>query len=224
MPLMIGYGSPTQTYDFFAYNTGGKVWNGFAFVTKVDVDFITYRIAPTTQVGNRFTANAPNGTASYELRKRASSLALSRTVWEDRLDVVTPEPTPTPTVIGGALDAVFGPLANTLIGVFGGSATLTQYRKEYDKRTDQNVNKTSLTWPVKIYPPVAFTVRQWNGSPVEEGDLKTGISREALEQLNAPVPAIDMGLTINGKIYRIKSVLPVSSGNLIALYEMQVGR
>lgn len=124
----------------------------------------------------------------------------------------------------GLLDGPMGGVADTLIGLFGGTATLKQFRKEHDKRTDQNVNKPTLSWPVQIYPPVSFRVSQWNGNLIEAGDLKTGISREALELLDAPMPEVGMVLVIDSKEYRIKSVLPVKSGNLVAMYELQVGK
>jgi hypothetical protein len=220
---MIGYGSSTQQYDFFAYNTAGKVWNGSAFVTSVDADYVSYRIAPTSQTGNRFSAPAPSGTASYELRKRAESLTLSRTVWEGNLDVTSPTPTPTVSGTGAILDGPMGGVADTLIGLFGGTATLKQVRKEFDKRTDQEVTKTPLTWPVKIYPPVAMKVDQWAGNQITEGDFKTGISRVALEKVNAPVPTVGMFLVYRGKEWRIKAVLPIPSGDEIAMYEMLAG-
>ncbi len=79
---MRGNGQSGTAHDFFCFNAAGAVWNGAAFVAWSDGDYVSYRIA-ATQVGTsgRFTATAPAGTASYELRVRDATLADSYVVW-----------------------------------------------------------------------------------------------------------------------------------------------
>lgn len=81
---MIGYGISGNTHDFFCFNSSGQVWNGSAFVTWADGDYVSYRVT-ATEVGTtgRFTGTAPSGTETYELRERGASLALSYVTWTD---------------------------------------------------------------------------------------------------------------------------------------------
>jgi hypothetical protein len=85
---MLGYGESGTDHDFFVYDANGDVWNGSAFVTWVDGDYQTYRVA-ATEVGStgRFEDADVSGAANYELRERAATLADSVVVWTE--DVVT---------------------------------------------------------------------------------------------------------------------------------------
>lgn len=82
--MLIGHGASGEAYDFFAFDSSGKVWNGSAFVVWNDADYTTYRIA-ATEVGTsgRFTATEPASTHSWELRIRGATLAGSPTIDSD---------------------------------------------------------------------------------------------------------------------------------------------
>lgn len=74
--MMIEYGISGNDYDFNCFNSAGEVWNGSAFVAWSDVDFLTYRVAATEAgASSRFSATAPAGTISWEMRFRGATLA-----------------------------------------------------------------------------------------------------------------------------------------------------
>lgn len=80
--LAEGYGVTGTTYDFFAFNAAGEVYNGVSFVAWADVDFADYRI-PAVEVGTsrRYTATLPDETVAYVMRFRGATLADSYEVW-----------------------------------------------------------------------------------------------------------------------------------------------
>ena len=87
---MLGRGPTATIHDFFAYNPANEVWNGSAFVTWVDANYASYRIA-ATQVGSSglFTATAPTGAETYELRTRAATLLDSAVVDNGYVELAT---------------------------------------------------------------------------------------------------------------------------------------
>ena len=69
--------STGQTLDYFAWKDG-DVWNGSAYVTPVEANIATYRIAATEEVGSGvYYADLPSDAMLYELRTRAATFALS---------------------------------------------------------------------------------------------------------------------------------------------------
>lgn len=83
---MIGFAPTGDDYDFFAYDEDGDVWNinDLAYETPYNVDFTEHRIpAVETAAGSgRFTADAPAGMATYELRVREVTLGDSHVFYE----------------------------------------------------------------------------------------------------------------------------------------------
>ena len=88
---MKGRGATGLSFDFFAFNSANQVYNPGTgtFVPWADGNYANYRI-PAIETGTSgfFTAIAPIGTETYELRVRGATLALSPVVDSGSMAVI----------------------------------------------------------------------------------------------------------------------------------------
>jgi hypothetical protein len=116
------------------------------------------------------------------------------------------------------LDGVFGTLAQTLIGQFGRTATLTRAPAGESGYTGQAPAGSATVYPCSIVFE-EYADSQVDGTVIKRGDRKAIVSRLALG--TAPLPDRDT-LTEGGRAWRIVRVLGYSSGEQEAAYSLQV--
>lgn len=123
--------------------------------------------------------------------------------------------------MAGALDGMMRSVAKSLIGTFGTTATITTHTGgNYDPITDGTVPGSDVQVVVPCSPPEEYKNYVIDGTRIQTGDMKILIP--ALVYATSPVTA--QTITIRGQIYKIISVIPVSSGNQEAVWEVQLRR
>ena len=123
--------------------------------------------------------------------------------------------------MAGALDSVMRSVAKSLIGTFGTTATInTPTGGSYDRYTDGTVPGINVQTIVPCSPPAEYKNSVIDGTRIQAGDMKILIP--ALVYTTAPTTA--QTVTVRGAIYKIVSVYPISSGNLEAVWEVQLRR
>lgn len=117
----------------------------------------------------------------------------------------------------GKLDSVMVPLANQLIGDFGKTVSYKQRASSYDPST----GKTSFTeteTSAIIAPPEPYKQNRIDGTVIQQGDVMTSIAGSSISF----VPEISDRVLMNGVDWQVVGVNPVFSGELVALYELQL--
>jgi hypothetical protein len=116
-----------------------------------------------------------------------------------------------------SLDQVFVPLATDLLSRFGSAATYRKVTRTFDPVTRTNVTSNKNT-AIKIKPPEPYSVNRINDTTIQEGDLTTMISGEALSF----VPSSKDFIVFLGTVWQIVRVMPIVSGDSTAAYELQL--
>ena len=119
----------------------------------------------------------------------------------------------------GALDAEIRPLASNLAREFGKTVTFVQVSSSFDPSTGSNTETTTET-SLAAAPPQSFRVENMDNSLIEKGDLVIG-----LPALDISIePTTQDRIKIDGDTWSIIQVAPLFSGELAALYNLQVRR
>jgi hypothetical protein len=115
------------------------------------------------------------------------------------------------------LDARARATANTLLDKFGKSITLTSIVEgSYDPATgDMSANTTTNTTHTAI-------IKDYNGIDFMGGVIQSGDRKVMIAALDTTTPQPADKVTINSEVYQVIAVRYVWSGELPALYELQV--
>ena len=115
------------------------------------------------------------------------------------------------------LDAKARNTADTLLDKFGKSITLTSIVEgSYDPATgDMSANTTTNTTHTAI-------VKDFNGVDFVSGVIQSGDRKVTIAALNATTPQPADKVTVDSEVYNVISVKSIWSGELAALYELQV--
>jgi hypothetical protein len=107
--------------------------------------------------------------------------------------------------------------ADTLLNKFGKLITLTSIAEgSYDPATgDMSANTTTNTTHTAI-------IKDFNGVDFISGVIQSGDRKVTIAALNATTPQPSDKITIDSEVYQVVSVRHIWSGELPALYEMQV--
>ena len=117
----------------------------------------------------------------------------------------------------GKLDGVMVPLAKKLIGDFGKTVTYKQLSSSYDASTGKTTSAETASSAV-IAPPAPYRQNRIDGSTIQNGDVTSSVAASAI----AFVPAIGDRVDLNAVDWQVVGVNPVFSGELVALYELQL--
>lgn len=125
----------------------------------------------------------------------------------------------------GFLDEVFRDVSESLVNLFVDTpVTLTRTVATYNSDTNtESVSEDSVS--VKASPPFPFNVRDIDNKAVLAQDLMILIPAKTLEDQNFdPVPDSDTTVIIKvgGRDYSVVKVKKFTSGDQVALYEMQI--
>lgn len=128
------------------------------------------------------------------------------------------------TIGQGKLDPTFAGkagVANRLITAFGGTANISYLSAEvYNKKTATSSGGVTVTYELPASPPFPYKKHEINGTSVLEGDLKTYIaSYQTPEE-----PPVNSAYTYLSEKFTIVGVSSLTSGNLVASYELQIRR
>ena len=120
----------------------------------------------------------------------------------------------------GALDSTFRPLAVDLARQFGKTVTLVRVTgSTFDPSTGQTTETTDETTFAAV-PPQAFSFDRIDGSLVQSSDTLLG-----LPALSVPAaPTLEDKVKLDGHTWSIVQVQPTYSGELVALYQVQLRR
>ncbi len=116
-----------------------------------------------------------------------------------------------------SLDQVFVPLATQLLNQFGSAATYRKITRVFDTVTRTNKETNSDT-AIKMKPPEPYNVSRINDTTIQEGDLTTMISGEALTFR----PSSNDFIVYLGTVWQIVRVMPIVSGDSTAAYSLQL--
>ena len=107
-------------------------------------------------------------------------------------------------------------VASTLLDIFGTTMTLEYGDTDgsFDAKTRTMTPGTSVSDSVKASPPEPFTIREREGTVIEEGDLKTIAKAYGL----AGEPPVGAKATLYSVVYRVVWVGPIYSGDEVAAY------
>ena len=107
--------------------------------------------------------------------------------------------------------------ANKLLDKFGKSITLTSItERSYDPATgDMGAGTTTSTTHTAI-------IKDFNGIDFISGVVQAGDRKVMIAALGAPTPQPADKITIDSDVYQVVAVRHVWSGELPAIYEMQV--
>ena len=118
-----------------------------------------------------------------------------------------------------ALDDKLVPKALTMITNFGKNATFKVIAgADYDPLTGEVSQDGTSNIVRKIIPPMTYERKFIDGEIVQDGDLMTGIAASGLTF----TPTDGMTVSFDNTSWKIVNVQPVYSGELIALYELQL--
>lgn len=124
-------------------------------------------------------------------------------------------------------DDIFPDLASDLMELFSGDtlSIITEENGDFDFREDETLSNPT-TYSVRASPPIEYTAYELNSeNNIARGDARIFIAAQDLEDQGldvAPNPdthSITDGL---GKKWKIIKVTDYASGDLHALYELQV--
>lgn len=76
------------------------------------------------------------------------------------------------------------------------------------------------TQTVAASPPIEYSSRLVDGDAIRQGDVQVFIAAQGLTL----TPAEKMSVTFDGQVWRAVGVKPVYSGDLIALWDLQLRR
>jgi len=121
----------------------------------------------------------------------------------------------------GALDTVFSEVASNLISAFvTNTSTLTRAAvTTYTPITGVRAAASPVLYTIKTSPPEAYMISEINNTSILKEDLKVMVATKGL----TIVPDLETDtITRSGVVYRIVSVTPLSSGDSVAAYELQL--
>ena len=123
--------------------------------------------------------------------------------------------------MAGALDKVMRSVAKNLIGSFGTTAVITTYTGgTYDPITDATIPGEGVQTVITCSPPSEYKSYVIDGTRIQTGDMKILIPALVYET----APTTDQTVTIRGDTYKVIGVMPISSGNQEAVWEVQLRR
>lgn len=115
------------------------------------------------------------------------------------------------------LDIRMIPRVLAIIAKYGKSATFSASTGTYNPASG-NVANTATTYSKKIIPPYAYENKYVDGDIIKQGDMRSGVAASGLEF--TPTPG--MSVEIDSATWKIIAVSPVYTGELIAMYELQL--
>lgn len=116
-----------------------------------------------------------------------------------------------------ALDDRLGPKALALILKYGKTATVEVASQSYALTTG-GTTSTPTTYTVKISPPESYEVTLDNANTVQVGDMKCLIAALNL----AFTPKIGMDIIFDTQRWKVISVEPIYSGDLVVVWVFQL--
>jgi len=120
-----------------------------------------------------------------------------------------------------ALDAELVPLALALVTEFGLNAEFeVMLVSQYDAESGGTIETGPVTRTKKVSPPSPFEQRFIDGVAIRQDDLEVYLPGSGLEF----TPAVDMTVRIGRVAYRVVTVGPIHSGELVAVYRLQLRR
>lgn len=126
----------------------------------------------------------------------------------------------------GLLDGPMRGVAKTLLGILGGSATLSKETRDYEPSTDTNLTTTQQI-TIQHSPPEPYAAYRIDGTLVQAGDAKVLVAAQDLEDADFSLPAgshQNVYMTIDGRRWTVVRVNEVRSGDLPAALELQLRR
>lgn len=117
----------------------------------------------------------------------------------------------------GKLDSVMVPLAKQLIGDFGKTVTYKVRTNSFDVDSGKTTFTETESSAV-IAPPEPYKQNRIDGTVVQQGDVMTSIAQSAISF----VPKISDRVLLNSVDWEVVGVNPVYSGELVAMYELQL--
>ena len=118
-------------------------------------------------------------------------------------------------------DIKFRELARSQINDKGKLVQFNNKTSSYDPETDLTTFGPDDFKSLKISPPARYTEEQITGEIIQIGDLRTSIAKIDVENANFVIRK-QMEITIDGDIWFIESFSPIYSGELIAMYILQL--
>jgi len=119
----------------------------------------------------------------------------------------------------GNLDAAFGNLVPSLLGVFSDTkAVFTRSSSAFDPANDTNVI-TTLTASVLTSPPEGFALQLINGQSIQSGDRRITTT---VEYGDLQEPRIGDEVVRGSMVGTVIAISPVNSGDAVVAYELQV--
>ena len=119
----------------------------------------------------------------------------------------------------GKLDAVMVPLAKNLISDFGATVTYTQTTETFDPGTGKT-SVTEVASSVIITPPEPYKTGRINETTIQTGDMMSSIAAAGISF----VPVIGDKVLFAGAEWQLVGIDPVYSGELPAMYNLQLRR
>lgn len=127
-------------------------------------------------------------------------------------------------------DDIFRGVGKDLIGLFGvqqgdndvakGAYTSIGFTK-VDKSTGETVN-TSVTAAIDMSPPLQYSIEDVPPGLIVAGDCQIFIAAIDWDAAFSRQPQVNDLISVNGKSFRVIQPNPITSGNLVAAYKMQV--
>ncbi len=118
-------------------------------------------------------------------------------------------------------DIKFRELARSQINDKGKLVQFNNKTSSYDPETDLTTFGPDDFKSLKIAPPARYTEEQITGEIIQQGDLRTSVAKIDVENANFVIRK-QMEITIDGDIWFIESFSPIYSGELIAMYILQL--
>ena len=95
---------------------------------------------------------------------------------------------------------------------------ITYPSQSFSVATGSRTDGTPVTYSRKIIPPYNFDQRMIDGDVIQYGDMQTGVAGQDL----GFVPARGTHLEVDGVRWTIQKITPIMSGELTALYMIQL--
>jgi len=117
----------------------------------------------------------------------------------------------------GQLDSSLRKVAESLINAFGATISYRRTTETFSADTGK-ISQSETAYSTVSSPPEPFRQNRVDGDVVQVGDMKV-----LLKALNLPfTPTIGDHVTIAGTSWQVVGVFPLYSGELPAVYEIQL--
>lgn len=118
------------------------------------------------------------------------------------------------------LDIRLIPKVKLLIEKYGKTVTIQRATYTYDPSTLTNTPTPLTDVEIKVTPPENYSSTEVDGDLIQADDLRVWLPSKDLDWTPAP----NMHVVMDGKTFRIVQVETIYTGELIALYGLQLRR